>query len=99
LPRIARVTDRTYGVCYGHKYPITIGGSIIMGSPDTYANALKVARIGDLVRADCGHVARIVTGSPDVFANGIKIARLGDRVDGIYKATIISASSDVAANG
>lgn len=99
MPRISRVTDRTRGVCYGHRYPITVGGSIIQGSPDTYANGLKIARIGDMVRADCGHISKIITGSPDVYANGIKVARLGDKVSGIYIATIISASSDVAANG
>lgn len=93
--KVARVTDRTFGTCYGHIYPIAIGGTIITGSPDVYDNGLQVARIGDIVRADCGHTAKIITGSPSVYANGIQKARLTDRVAGIYVATIISASNDV----
>lgn len=93
----ARITDRTIGICYGHIYPITVGGTIIQGSPDVYANGLQVARIGDIVKADCGHTGNIITGSSSVFANGIGIARLNDRVSGIYIATIITASEDVFA--
>ena len=100
MPGIARVTDRTFGTCYAHDSPLSIGGTIITGSPDVYANSLQVSRIGDVVQADCGHTSIIITGSPDVFANAIPKARLGDQVGGgPYIATIITASTDVFANG
>jgi uncharacterized Zn-binding protein involved in type VI secretion len=100
MPGVARVTDRTIGVCVAHTIPITIGGTIIVGSPDVNANNLSVSRIGDTVLADCGHTSVIITGSPDVYANGISVGRLNDQVGGgPYSAIIITASPDVFANG
>jgi uncharacterized Zn-binding protein involved in type VI secretion len=98
---VARVTDRTDGTCRhrSHKYPVKVGGTIIVGDPVTFADGLPVARIGDTVMADCGHTSVIVTGSPSTKATNIPFARLGDSVNGDYVATIISASSVVFAEG
>ena len=99
MPGVARVTDRTHGTCYGHKTPISVGGTIVSGDGTVNAESLPIARIGDVVQADCGHTSVIVTGSPKTFASGISVARLGDNVSGIYVATIISASGITFADG
>lgn len=91
---LARVGDRTIGTCVCHDTPITVGGTIVMGSPDTFTNNLPQARLGDTVRADCGHTGKIVTASPTVFANYLGVARLGDQTSGCYNATIVTASPD-----
>jgi len=99
---IARIGDRTHGTCYSHshKKPISVGGTIISGDGSTvYADKLNVARIGDPVRADCGHTAIIITGSPKTYSNQISVARLGDMVHGVYVATIISASGTTFSDG
>ena len=100
MPGIARITDRTWGTCYAHDGPITVGGTIIVGSPDSFANKLNISRIGDTVLADCGHTSIIVTGSPLTFANKIPVGRLGDQVaGGPYIAVIVTASPDTFADG
>jgi uncharacterized Zn-binding protein involved in type VI secretion len=99
MPGIARVTDRTHGTCYGHKNPISVGGTIITGDAKTRADSLSVARIGDTVLADCGHTGTIISGSGSVFSSSISISRLGDSVTGTYVATIISASGTTFSDG
>ena len=92
---IARVTDRTLGVCShpSHRTPIITGGTIITGSPNLQDQNLPVARLDDQVRTDCGHVDFIKSASGTI--ENIKlVARLDDKVgrDGIYDASIITAS-------
>lgn len=98
----ARLNDRTDGTCYhpSHTSPLATGGTITSASPDVIINGVGVARLGDQVTTDCGHVDIIDTASGDTFANGIKSARLDDTVgtNGIYIATIITASTDVSDN-
>jgi uncharacterized Zn-binding protein involved in type VI secretion len=95
---VARLGDRTHGVCYAHKTPLTIGGSIITASSDSDCNSRGVARLGDTVQADCGHTSNIVTASENADCNGRGVARLGDNVSGVYVATIITASVDTTCN-
>lgn len=91
---IARVGDRTTGTCYCHPVPINVDGTIITGSTDTFVDNLPVARLGDVVKADCGHTGTIVTSSSSVFCNNLGVARLGDQTSGCYESTIITASTD-----
>lgn len=91
---LARVGDRTNGTCFCHDPPIQVGGTVVVGSPDVFTNSKPQARLGDVVRADCGHRGTIVTASTTVFANQRGVARLGDRTTGCYVATIITASPD-----
>lgn len=92
---IARLGDRTKGVCKGHKDPIVIGGTIVSSSDDTIANGSGIARIGDTVKADCGHTGTIISGKPDDIANGRSKARIGDSFTGVYSGNIISGSPNV----
>lgn len=91
---IARLGDRTIGKCSCHKNTITTGGTIVSASTDTFTNQRGNARLGDTVKADCGHFGTIVTASQETITNGRGTARLGDKTDGCYKATIITASED-----
>ena len=88
----ARITDITFGICRCHIFPLAVSGIIILGSGKTYAESLNVARIGDIVKANCGHIGIIISGSGIAFADNIGIARLTDRTTGCYRASIISAS-------
>lgn len=93
----ARLGDRTVGTCSVHG--IDIGGTIVTASSDTFVNGIAVARLGDMVIADCGHDALVVTASPNTNANNCGVARLGDIVVGDkYTGNIVSASSDVVIN-
>ena len=102
MPQIARVTDEHRGIC-GHGAdccPHNVVGEIVEGSPDTFANGLQVARLGDMVEHDCPHcgIGWISSSSSTVRANGIGVARLGDAVT--YPGgggTITTASGNVRA--
>jgi uncharacterized Zn-binding protein involved in type VI secretion len=99
MPGQARLGDRTIGICSAHTVPITVGGTIVTASTDTFVNNRGVARLGDLVQTDCGHTSLIVTASTDSLANNRGVARLSDAVaSGPYVATIITASTDTSAN-
>jgi len=89
---VARITDLTFGICRCHLFPLSVGGVIISGSGKTFAESLNVARIGDIVKANCGHIGIIISGSGIAFADSIGIARLTDQTTGCYRATIVSAS-------
>jgi len=93
MTAIARIGDKTTGICYAHESPITVGGTIVTGSTKTTSEGFSVARLGDLIVADCGHYAKIITASDKGTTEGIGIARLGDKGDGSYKCTIISGST------
>lgn len=91
----ARLGDRTTGTCSVHSG--TIGGTIITASGDVGANNRGVARLADVVLADCGHTALIITAAGITKANSRGFARLSDLVQGSeYKGTIITCSQDVA---
>ena len=88
----ARIGDRTIGTCFAHDPPLTIGGTIVSGSPDTTNNNRLDARVGDLVRTDCGHTGTIVSGSASALTNERLVARIGDKITGVYVAEIITGS-------
>lgn len=91
----ARLGDRCSGTCSVH--PGTIGGTIITASGDVDANNRGIARLGDVVLADCGHQALIITAANFTKANTRGMARLSDLVQGNeYKGTIVSCSDNVS---
>lgn len=98
MRKVARLNDRTMGSCTEHGGGI--GGRIVSGSPDIVVNGRPVARVGDTVIADCGHVAKIVTGSKTVIPNGSPgTARINDRVGrSPYRGKIITSSPDTYAD-
>lgn len=102
MPGIARVSDRTIGVCFHPSHapaiPFPSGGVIITGSGDVITNNLPTARVGDLIRSDCGHQSVIVSGSGKVLTNSRPTARMGDSGAGVYMCTIIGGSGNVIAS-
>lgn len=91
---VARVGDRTQGICSveGHGAQ---GGTIISGSENIICNNRPVARVGDMVVADCGDIASIISGSPSRIGNNKAIARVTSQVaGGTYTGIIISGSND-----
>lgn len=87
--KVARIGDKTRGVC---KIDGFQSGKIIQGSSNVLTNNKRTARVGDKVRANCGHIGTISTGSPTVKTNFRKNAAIGDKTKGTYKATIVSGS-------
>lgn len=65
---VTRINDRTSPI-----------GRHITGSPDTFANNIKVTRLYDRDVSVCGSGYNI-TSSPDVFVNNIPVHRLYDRI-------------------
>jgi hypothetical protein len=94
MPGMARIGDRTTGVCRhpSHDPAITVGGSITTGSSSVTDEGKGVARIGDTVTSDCGHIGNIVTASSQISAEGSLVARQGDSFSGVYSGNIISSS-------
>jgi hypothetical protein len=90
----ARLNDKTIGNCSIHGP--NIKGKIITSSPDIDVNGRGLARLGDKVLADCGHVAEIITASSTEDPNNKRgTARLNDKVgNSPYRAKIITASTD-----
>jgi len=85
MPVIIRIGD-----------PGSHGGSITTGSPDTFANGLKVARVGDTYNCPIHGPNPIATGSPNTTANGQAVARVGDTTT--CGATLQTGSPDVEVN-
>lgn len=86
MPGVARVGDL-----------ISHGGNIVSGSPNVYCNEQKVARLNDSCACAIHGIQPIISASGTVFANSRGVARLGDSV--ACGATIVTASSDVYADG
>lgn len=96
MPKIARIGDKTQGTCYhsDHDPPLDTGGKIVASSGTCHTEGPRNARVGDKVKADCGHYGKIVSGSGTVYDEGAKLARIGDKVaSGDYKATIVKGAS------
>ncbi|MGZ5390177.1 MAG: PAAR domain-containing protein [Aeromicrobium sp.] len=82
MPRAARLGD-----------PISHGGQIITASPDTKANGIDVARLGDTAACALHGLVSIVSASGSVKVNGRGKARVGDVCS--CGAFITSGSADV----
>ena len=91
---IARLGDRTIGICKCHKKPIIVGGTIVSASGDSFTDNRGIARLGDMVRADCGHTGIIISASILTWVDLRGVARMGDKTTGCYTANIITSSSN-----
>jgi uncharacterized Zn-binding protein involved in type VI secretion len=85
MPRVVRLGD-----------PGSHGGAVTTGSPDTFANGLKVARVGDTYSCPIHGDNPITSGSPDTYANGQRVARVGDST--ACGATLTDGSPDTYCN-
>ena len=95
---LARVGDRTQGICICHRHPIAVGGTIKSGAADVETEGQANARIGDIVEADCGHTGIIVSGSGIVEIEGSGAAHIDDVFVGCYTGRIIEGATDVEGN-
>lgn len=75
---------------------ISHGGAITGGSPNTTADTLAVARLGDPVICDIHGDQIIVSASLVTLVDSLGVARLGDAIS--CGATIVTASEDVESN-
>ena len=89
MTEIARLGDSWSGKCLCHHSPISVTGTIITGSSDHFSGGLPVARIGDTVKATCGHTGKIVSGSSTDFTNIVEKAHIGSETDGICLVGVI----------
>ena len=91
---LARLGDKTHGICTAHRNSIEVDGVIVSAAADASVNGRGIARVGDKVRSECGHEGTIISGSPDATVNGRGHARIGDKFQGTYTGIIISAATD-----
>ena len=100
MPNIARIGDLCTGTCFhpSHVVPISMTGTIQTGASTVTCEGSGVARIGDQVLTDCGHIGLIVSSSTTVFAEGAMVARVGVSVAGDFVATITAGASTGSAN-
>lgn len=93
---VARQNDIVIGDCEVHGR--NIKGRIVEYSTDVQVNGRGVARIGDKVRAECGHESTIITGSTSEKPNSKPgIARQNSNVglpNEPYKGRILTGSTD-----
>ena len=89
---VARIGDLTIGTCTGHKPPKTnVRGKILTGTASFADNMVGVAKLGDVVMAECGHTASIITCSGSVKTDMMLIARVGDLVGrSVYTGKIVT---------
>jgi len=96
---VARLNDIVEGICEIHGPQ---KGRITSASPDVIVNGRGVARIGDKVKAECGHVSTIVSGSTSEKPNGkLGIAKQTSNVGLLnepYKGRIYTGSTDTRVN-
>jgi uncharacterized Zn-binding protein involved in type VI secretion len=94
---LARIGDMGVGVCCCHSKPKCRHkiGFIILGSGDSQANSMGLARCGDVVLATCGHPGVIVSGSSQTTTNSSGQAFIGSSFVGCFTGVIVSGSSDV----
>jgi uncharacterized Zn-binding protein involved in type VI secretion len=76
--------------------PGSHGGVVTTGSPDTFANQRRVARVGDTYACPVHGPNPIATGSPDTFANQRRVARVGDVT--ACGAVLVDGSPDTTCN-
>lgn len=96
----ARITDIGVGKdkCHSPTKKNVIG-IIVTGSANVFVNGLGLARLGDIVVRNDGHIGVIVTGSGSVFTNGLGNARLTDFFTGCFEGIIITGSANVFTGG
>lgn len=93
----ARDHDSTHGICYhsSHNPPLETDGYIIASGSTVTINNQIMARVGDAVLANCGHISYIIGSSGTVGSENKQMARIGDSVgNGPYIAIITSGSTD-----
>jgi uncharacterized Zn-binding protein involved in type VI secretion len=95
----ARVDDLCTGRCSKHKNPITVDGVIVGGSVGSSSDGRAMARVGDLIKANCGHTGFIDSGVSNITSDGIPMARINDTFSGDYTGTIVGGSTTVGIEG
>lgn len=93
---VARQNDIVIGDCEIHGK--NIKGRVIGASTNVQVNGRGVARIGDKVEAECGHVSTIVSGSTSEKPNNKPGIAHQNSTVGLpnepYKGRIITGSTD-----
>jgi len=80
---VSRQSDVVTAICFGHgPIPIPVVGHIAGGAPARLAAGFIMARLGDPVTFNCGHVGHIATGSVKLICVGFPVGRQGDVVVG-----------------
>ncbi len=95
MNKICRLGDKAVGNCSVHGFQ---NGTIITCSDKLFDSGIGVARIGDVVLADCGHTGIISICSDKTFDNDKGVARVTDSFDGIYSGTLVTGSNKSNSN-
>lgn len=95
--KIARIGDKTFGVCTAHQIPIFIEGFIKIASGKCKCEGSTVAVMGDEVISNCGHTGIINSSSSVVKSNKKGIVRVGDSFIGAYSGIITTGNKKVSA--
>ncbi|MCK5158582.1 MAG: hypothetical protein KAR08_05470 [Candidatus Heimdallarchaeota archaeon] len=100
MPAAARLTGMWTGICCCHSDPtcISMGGTIITGSPDTISGGLAQAGVTGMTIGWCGHTGTIVTGSPDCFANSLGKGIFGSVIAGCNQGIIVTGNPTHSVN-
>lgn len=78
------LTTGTCKICGG-----THMGRIGSGSDYGTLDSMGIAKLGDMVIADCTHIGLINSGSDYHFIDGVPVAYPGDTFDGEYSGQIL----------
>jgi uncharacterized Zn-binding protein involved in type VI secretion len=90
--QIATIGSICDGDCYCHppQSSIPMIGMVVTGSSMTEAEGRQMARVGDTVLGNCGHVSIIVTGSPTIETEGAPQSRVSDQFTGCFIGMIVT---------
>ena len=89
---LARNGDIAIGICPCHKSPRPVTGVVMATAVKSNVEGLPVARVGDTVIADCGHIAVILGGSAKTIVEGKPAGQVGSSVSGDWMGTILNGA-------
>lgn len=90
------IGSTTVGVCFCHRRPIFVTGSIISSMAMGQANTgfMPLGTRFSIARASCGHTGAVITAASTVLHNNIGVARQYDTGTGCYNFTIVTGDSN-----
>jgi uncharacterized Zn-binding protein involved in type VI secretion len=92
------INTDSVAVGYCSKCRKTLTGKLDTYSSTTYFENLPSGRVGDTVRATCGHTGIVVDGSTSIVIDSMPAATTKSNISGIYTAKFIKGVDTLIEN-
>ena len=97
MSAVARLTDIGVGTCCdsSHNGCVSMAGFIISSANTVMAEDQLIARCGDIVMGECGHIGIIASCSNTVIVENSGAARIGDQFVGTFSGILVTGANTV----